>query len=122
MQPHFESSGRSSGSPLPAGQDLPLGEVKQPSGKRLTVWARAGDFDASSAVSNTFEMEWPRKSGRMQTYPEVDRAEWFTVAAARQKLLQGQVEFLDRLLERLRSTGTEVSEGEGPAEQALLFE
>src|SRR4051794_23314823 len=64
------------GSPPPADSFEPLGEVRQPSGKRLTVWAAQGDFDATTARSNTFEMEWPKGSGQMQEFPEIDRAAW----------------------------------------------
>jgi predicted NUDIX family NTP pyrophosphohydrolase len=92
------------GSPCPATDFVPLGEVRLPSGKRLTVWAAEGDFDCSTATSNTFELEWPPRSGRMQAFPEIDRADWFAVAVARSKLVKGQVVFLDRLLEHLRST------------------
>jgi predicted NUDIX family NTP pyrophosphohydrolase len=86
------------GSPAPADSFEPLGEVRQPSGKRLTVWAAEGDFDAGTARSNTFTMEWPPRSGRVQEFPEIDRAAWFPVAQARAKLLSGHVVFLDRLL------------------------
>jgi predicted NUDIX family NTP pyrophosphohydrolase len=89
------------GSPPPAESFEPLGEVRQPSGKRLTVWAAEGDFDCSTARSNTFSMEWPPRSGQMQEFPEIDRAEWFAVDVARSKLVKGQVAFLDRLLDRL---------------------
>jgi predicted NUDIX family NTP pyrophosphohydrolase len=89
------------GSPCPAGDFEPLGEVRQPSGKRLTVWAAEGDFDATTARSNTFAMEWPPRSGTMQEFPEIDRAAWFPVETARSKLLSGHVVFLDRLLDRL---------------------
>ncbi len=89
------------GSPCPAGSFQPLGEVRQPSGKRLTVWAGEGDLDCSTARSNTFSMEWPKGSGTMQEFPEIDRAEWFPVDVARSKVLKGHVVFLDRLLERL---------------------
>jgi len=77
---------------------VPLGEVRQRNGKVVTAWAVAADFDATTAVSNTFELEWPPKSGRMQTFPEVDRAEWFDLDSARSKLVSAQAEFLDRLL------------------------
>ncbi len=89
------------GSPCPATDFEPLGEVRQASGKRLTVWGAEGDFDATTAKSNTFEMEWPPRSGRTQEFPEIDRAAWFPVDVARAKLVKGQVAFLDRLLERL---------------------
>jgi predicted NUDIX family NTP pyrophosphohydrolase len=86
------------GSPCPAGSFEPLGEVRQPSGKVLTVWAAEGDLDATTARSNTFEMEWPRGSGRLQSFPELDRVAWFDLGTARAKLVAGQVAFLDRLL------------------------
>jgi predicted NUDIX family NTP pyrophosphohydrolase len=89
------------GSPVPAADLVPLGECRVTSGKVLSVWAAEGDLDAGSAVSNTFELEWPPRSGRVQEFPEIDRAAWFPVDEARAKLVKGQVPFLDRLLERL---------------------
>jgi predicted NUDIX family NTP pyrophosphohydrolase len=74
-----------------------LGEVRQKGGKRVHAWAVAGDLDVDDLVSNTFELEWPPRSGKMIDVPEVDRAEWFSLAAAREKLNQAQAEFLDRL-------------------------
>jgi predicted NUDIX family NTP pyrophosphohydrolase len=88
------------GSPLPDGEEFDLGSTTQ-SGKSVRAFARAADFDASTCVSNTFELEWPPGSGRRQSFPEVDRAEWFLVDAARSKLVKGQVVFLDRLLAHL---------------------
>ncbi len=85
----------------PAGAPIPLGELRQPSGKWVTVWALEGDLDTTRATSNTFEMEWPPGSGAMRSFPEVDRLDWVAVAVARTKLLKGQVPFLDRLLEAL---------------------
>jgi predicted NUDIX family NTP pyrophosphohydrolase len=85
------------GSPVPAVDLVPLGECRVTSGKVLTVWGVEGDLDAGSAVSNTFELEWPPRSGRVQEFPEIDRAAWFGLAEARTKLLTGQVPFLDRL-------------------------
>jgi predicted NUDIX family NTP pyrophosphohydrolase len=82
-----------------------LGSFRQPGGKVVVAFAVAGDFDAASLRSNTFEMEWPPRSGRMATFPEVDRAEWLTPSAAQRKLLKGQVPILAALLERLRSGG-----------------
>ena len=79
----------------------PLGEITQKGGKRVTAFAAQGDFDVSKLDSNPFEMEWPPRSGKMQTFPEVDRAEWMTIAIAREKLLPAQTELLDRLIERL---------------------
>ena len=89
------------GSPVPADELVPLGRLKVTSAKVLTVWAAEGDLDASACRSNTFEIEWPPRSGRMQEFPEIDRAAWFGVDEARSKLLKGQVPFLDRLLEHL---------------------
>jgi predicted NUDIX family NTP pyrophosphohydrolase len=89
------------GSPVPSGPQLDLGTVRLPSGKRLTAYAVEGDLDPAAAVSNTFEMQWPPRSGRMQTFPEIDRVQWFDPAAARVKLTRGQVELLERLLSAL---------------------
>jgi predicted NUDIX family NTP pyrophosphohydrolase len=89
------------GHDAPEGELLFLGELRQASGKLVTVWAVEGDLNAAHTTSNTFEMEWPRGSGNMQEFPEVDRVEWVPVALARVKLVKGQVPFLDRLLEQL---------------------
>ena len=77
----------------------PLGEVKQRGGKRVVAFALEGDLDASAIRSNEFQVEWPPGSGRIQSYPEVDRAEWFALPAAARKILAGQLPFLDRLAE-----------------------
>src|ERR1700743_61598 len=79
----------------------PLGEITQKGGKRVTAFAAQGEFDVEKLDSNPFEMEWPPRSGKMQTFPEVDRAEWMSIDRARAKLLPAQVELLDRLIERL---------------------
>jgi predicted NUDIX family NTP pyrophosphohydrolase len=89
------------GTPVPATVFLPLGELRTTSIKVLTVWAADGDLDATAAVSNTFALEWPPRSGGMQEFPEIDRAGWFGIEDAREKLVTGQVPFLDRLLEAL---------------------
>jgi len=89
------------GSPPPEGRYIELGELKQPSGKRITAFAVAGDFDPAGLKSNLFELEWPPKSGRMRSFPEVDRAQWFTLAEAREKILPGQAPFIDRLRDLL---------------------
>jgi predicted NUDIX family NTP pyrophosphohydrolase len=91
------------GQPLPAGEFVSLGEVRQAGGKVVAAWAVPGDFDAASIVSNQFSMEWPPRSGRMQQFPEVDRAGWFALEAAREKLLSAQCAFLDRLAETLKT-------------------
>jgi predicted NUDIX family NTP pyrophosphohydrolase len=86
------------GSPLPEGTELvDLGTVRQKSGKVITAFAAAGDLDPQAITSNTFEMEWPPRSGRVQEFPEVDRAGWFSIAEAREKLNPAQAEFLVRL-------------------------
>ncbi len=85
---------------LPAeGEFLPLGEVRQRPGKIVSAWAFEGDCDPAQVKSNLFELECPPRSGRIRSFPEVDRAGWFTIPAAHQKLLPGQRPFLDRLLE-----------------------
>ncbi|HEX6831350.1 MAG TPA: NUDIX domain-containing protein [Methyloceanibacter sp.] len=89
------------GEPAPAGDAIELGELVQPSRKRIVAFAIEGDFDPSRLKSNLFEMEWPPKSGRLQSFPEVDRAAWFTLDEACEKILPGQRPFIDRLLERL---------------------
>jgi predicted NUDIX family NTP pyrophosphohydrolase len=94
----------------PPSDPVSLGERRQPSGKRVSAWAIRGDLDLSGATSNTFEIEWPRGSGTMREFPEVDRVEWMPAAVARTKLLKGQVPFLEALVEMVRQT-EEVSEG-----------
>jgi predicted NUDIX family NTP pyrophosphohydrolase len=89
------------GTALPPGELIELGEVKQKGGKVVSAWAAEGDLDADAVGSNTFTMEWPPRSGRMAEFPEIDRAGWFGVDAAREKLGPAQAEFLDRLLGRL---------------------
>jgi predicted NUDIX family NTP pyrophosphohydrolase len=85
------------GLPPPAGDLLHLGEVWQSGGKLVTVWAVAGDLDPDAVVPGTFQLEWPPRSGRMQEVPEVDRVGWFDLETAAEKLVKGQVPFLDRL-------------------------
>jgi predicted NUDIX family NTP pyrophosphohydrolase len=89
------------GSPVPASEFVPLGEIRQSGGKVLTVWAAEGDLDAAAARSNTFSLVWPPHSGRLQEFPEIDRAVWVSVDEARTKLVRGQVPLLDRLLAAL---------------------
>jgi predicted NUDIX family NTP pyrophosphohydrolase len=90
------------GSNVPEGAIMELGTAKQPSGKVIYAWAIDADFDAESVTSNLFEMEWPPKSGQQQSFPEIDRAGWFTIAAARQKLVKGQLPLLEKLAELLQ--------------------
>jgi predicted NUDIX family NTP pyrophosphohydrolase len=89
------------GTAPPAADAADLGEVRQKSGKLVRAWALAGDLDPATAVSNTFELEWPPRSGRRIEVPEVDRAEWFGLDAAREKINSAQVALLDRLAELL---------------------
>lgn len=81
----------------PMGEPRLLKPLRQPSRKTIHAWAVEGDWDPSTLNSNTFEMEWPPKSGRRAVFPEVDRAAWFTLEEARAKMLPGQVPFLDEL-------------------------
>jgi len=82
----------------PSGDFLPLGDVVQGGGKVVTAFALAGDLDPATLRSNTFELEWPPRSGRKASFPEVDRAQWFSPAEARAKILNGQSELIARLL------------------------
>ena len=83
------------------GTFIPLSPVRQPGGKVVHAWAVEADFDTSSITSNTFSMEWPPRSGRQQVFPEIDRAEWFPLDVARQKILAGQTPLLDELIRLL---------------------
>ena len=83
------------------GRMFALGEIKQPSGKLVKAWAFEGDFEPSKLRSNTFTMEWPRMTGKMREFPEIDRGGWFPIDVARTKLLAGQTGFLDELVVRL---------------------
>ena len=75
--------------------------MTQPGRKLVSAWAVAGDFDPATLVSNTFELEWPPRSGRKARFPEVDRAQWFSLDEAREKILPGQQAFIDRLVQLL---------------------
>ncbi len=86
------------GLPVPDGTRIDLGAIKQSGGKIVTAYALGADLDVTDAQSNTFELEWPRGSGRIREFPEVDRVAWLPVEEARVKLLKGQQPFLDRLL------------------------
>ena len=89
------------GSAPPEGPETDLGQIRQRAGKTVRAWARRADFDASTATSNTFEMEWPPRSGRTASFPELDRVAWVPLARARELVVAGQVELLDRLAEAL---------------------
>ena len=82
-----------------------LGEVVQKSGKRVRAWAAEGEFAVENLTSNTFEMPWPPRTGQTRHFPEVDRAEWYELATARDKLNPAQTAFLDRLVPELRDRG-----------------
>lgn len=85
------------GVPPPAGEAVDLGEIRQKSGKWVRAWAVAGDLDVAEIHSNTFTMQWPPRSGQFRQFPEVDRAQWFGVDEAREKINPAQAELLDRL-------------------------
>jgi predicted NUDIX family NTP pyrophosphohydrolase len=89
------------GAAPPDGRALDLEEVRQKGGKVVRAWAIEGDLDPSAIDSNTFTVEWPPRSGTMRSFPEVDRAEWFTLEGAREKINSGQAALLDRLAERV---------------------
>jgi predicted NUDIX family NTP pyrophosphohydrolase len=82
---------------LPEGNFVALTPIKQPGGKFVYAWAVKGDCDATAIASNTFSMEWPPRSGKYQEFPEVDRAEWFTIDVGKEKILKGQVGLLEEL-------------------------
>jgi predicted NUDIX family NTP pyrophosphohydrolase len=82
---------------LPEGSFAALTPVKQPGGKTVYAWAVRGDCDANTFVSNTFSIEWPPRSGKRQEFPEVDRAGWFMMDVAQEKILRGQLGFLEEL-------------------------
>jgi predicted NUDIX family NTP pyrophosphohydrolase len=86
------------GLPAPEGELIDLGEVRQSSGKVVTAWGVEGDLDPADIVPGTFEMEWPRGSGQLREFPEIDRVAWLDVDAARAKIVAAQRPFLDRLI------------------------
>lgn len=89
------------GFPVPPGEPIALGEVRQSGGKIVQAWAVEADIDVSEIASNTFELEWPRGSGKVQSFPEIDRAGWFDLESAREKLVSGQVPLLAELASRV---------------------
>jgi predicted NUDIX family NTP pyrophosphohydrolase len=88
------------GTRLAGDEVVELGSVRQRGGKQVTAWAVAGDLDAATVRSNTFVMEWPPRSGRQAEFPEIDRAQWFDLEIAREKLVSAQAELIDRLVQR----------------------
>ncbi len=91
------------GRPVPAEHFVDLGEVQQASGKFVRAWAAEGDLDPATAVSNTFDVEWPPGSGRLQAFPEFDRVAWFGPADARARIVTAQAAFVERLLDALEA-------------------
>ena len=89
------------GQPAPEGPLVELGRIRQKSGKVVHAWAVRGDVDADACRSNTFEMEWPPRSGRIESFPEIDRVAWFDLDEARRMIKAAQEPFLDRLLQSL---------------------
>lgn len=92
---------------VPEGPRIDFPPLRQPSGKIITAFAVEADLDVTDAVSNTFEIEWPRGSGRLRQYPELDRVQWFPVGQARVKLLKGQRPLLDQLMQQLAGRAVE---------------
>jgi len=91
------------GSPLPDGEAKELGSVQQSGSKLVFAWAVEADFDPSHITSNNFELEWPPKSGNLKQFPEVDKADWFTLDVAQAKMVKGQVPLLSLLTEKLNT-------------------
>lgn len=98
------------GLPLPKGELIEMDTVKQVNNKEVTIWAVEGDLDPSKLKSNTFELEWPPRSGKIQTFPEIDRGEWFDLPRAAIKMNAGQAEVLTRLAEKLGVQPPEIPE------------
>lgn len=89
------------GVPVPPGDVVELGQVRQSGGKTVTAFALEADLDPAAIVPGSFDLEWPPRSGRTRSFPETDRVAWFDLDAAREKLVKGQVAFLERLTARL---------------------
>jgi predicted NUDIX family NTP pyrophosphohydrolase len=94
------------GKPAPDGPRIAFPPLKQPSGKVITAFAVRGDLDLTGTVSNTFTLEWPKGSGTVREYPEIDRVAWFSVPEARSKLLTGQRPLLDQLMDAVADAGS----------------
>lgn len=105
VEPAYEAAHREFaeelGLPVPEGNPLALGAIRQPGGKTVTIWAIAGELDPGAVVPGTFAMQWPPRSGRMVEFPELDRVGWFDLDTAGVKLTRGQRPFLDRLVSEL---------------------
>jgi len=98
----------------PEGEIVPLGTIRQKSGKTVSAWAWAGDFDLGKIKSNFFSIEWPPRSGKQQQFPEIDRAEFFTLETAKEKIIAGEFELLQRLADIQRTAG--LANQKSPAE------
>jgi predicted NUDIX family NTP pyrophosphohydrolase len=96
----------------PPGTDIPLGEVRQRGGKVVTAWAREGELDPDAGTPGTFELEWPPRSGRRATFPELDRLRWWTLEEARPLVVAAHEELLDRLVELVGTAPSEPSAGD----------
>ncbi len=112
---------------LAPGEYVLLGEIKQPSGKIITAWALEHDLDATAVKSNLFELEWPPKSGKQEQFPEVDRARWFGLPVAQQKILKGQAGFLAALAKHLglpesvfEGAHNNEADGDSPVQSSLF--
>ncbi len=95
------------GLPAPQGEYLPLAAIKQKGGKTVHAWAVEGEVDADNIHSNTFEMEWPPRSGKKQRFPEIDKGAWFSIQEAQEKINPGQISLIEELVEKCRSINAE---------------
>lgn len=109
------------GAAPPDAEPIELGLAKQASGKVVYAWAVEGDFDVHNLKSGTFEMEWPPRSGKQQAFPELDKAGWFTLGAARTKLVKGQVPLLEKLAEILGADFERPADTQEETPQISLF-
>jgi len=109
------------GQPASAGEAIELGEVKT-SNKVVMIWAIEGDLDVSKVKSNTFQIEWPPKSGQLQEFPEVDKAAWLNLETAKIKIVKSRIAFLERLAEMLKDLvpGIQINSASKPPQQSLF--
>lgn len=114
--------GEELGKEVPEGEWQELGIVEYKNKKTVTAWAIEGDLDVANITSNDFEMEWPPRSGKMQKFPEIDRADWFNLPTAAKKLIPAQAEFLYRLADKLGVDfdTSVISEDEKPKQNSLF--
>ena len=107
------------GSAAPSSEPIELGDIHQKSGKRVIGWALEGDLDPATAQSNTFEMDWPPRSGQRATFPEIDRVAWYDVPEARRRIKPAQEPFLDRLAAALTDAGGSAAESPAAGDSAV---